>query len=146
MIFVRPTLTKGLALAMLSGVTAPALAQNALDRTDPTQVERREDVVPTGEDEVRVETYRIEIDATVFDDLRYDVGAIVLDGLAALSPGDVTDIVQNYSARTLSAGELNAFGQRLAERARERGYIFASASPPPPQSLSGGASISMPTG
>lgn len=131
---------------MLSGVTAPALAQNALDRTDPTQVERREDVVPTGEDEVRVETYRIEIDATVFDDLRYDVGAIVLDGLAALSPGDVTDIVQNYSARTLSAGELNAFGQRLAERARERGYIFASASPPPPQSLSGGASISMPTG
>ncbi len=137
MIFVRSILTNGITLAILVGASAPGVAQNALDRTDPTQAERREDASPTGEDEIMVDNLRIEVDRTVFDDTRYDVGAIVLDNLVVLSPDDFTDIVRDYSARTMSAGELNAFGQRLAERARQRGYIFASASILP-QSLSGG--------
>lgn len=115
----------------------PAAAQDALDRTDPTQADVREDAQPIGHDETRIETVQIKVDRTVFDDTRYDVGAIVVEGLVALSPQDFSDIVQDYSARTVSAGELSALSDRIAARARERGFIFASAVIAP-QSLSSG--------
>ena len=73
----------------------------------------------------------------MFDDTRYDVGAIVVEGLVALSPQDFADIVQDYSARTLGAGEMSALSDRIAARARERGFIFANAVISP-QSLSSG--------
>jgi hemolysin activation/secretion protein len=115
----------------------PAAAQDALDRTDPTQAEADEKAQPIGDDETRIDTVEIDVDRTVFDDTRYDVGAIVVEGLVALSPQDFADIVQDYSARTLGAGEMSALSDRIAARARERGFIFANAVISP-QSLSSG--------
>jgi hemolysin activation/secretion protein len=122
-------------LALLA--SPPLHAQDALDRTDPTQTER--DVETPGFDEapVQLDFAPIAIDRTIFDETSYDVGAIVLDNLVALTPRDFADIVRDYSARTLSPGELNALGERIAARARENGYIFAAAYIAP-QSLAGG--------
>ncbi len=115
----------------------PAAAQDALDRTDPTQVEASEDAQPIGNEETRIDKVQIDVDRTVFDDTRYDIGAIVVEGLIALSPQDFSDIVQDYSARTVGAGELSALSDLIASRARERGFIFANAVISP-QSLSSG--------
>lgn len=122
-------------LALLG--SAPLYAQDALDRTDPTQEEREEQTPGFEETPVALEFAPIAIDNTIFDDTRYDVGAIALVNLVALTPGDFADIVQDFSARTLSSGELTALSDRIAARAREKGYIFASAFIAP-QSLAGG--------
>ena len=98
----RSNTTKIMSLLALAGA-CPAAAQDALDRTDPTQAEASEDAQPIGDDETRVDTVRIDVDRTVFDDTRYDIGAIVVEGLIALSPQDFSDIVQDYSARTVGA-------------------------------------------
>jgi len=133
---VRSNAAKVLSLVALAGAF-PAAAQDALDRTDPTQAEADEKAQPIGDDETRIDTVEIDVDRTVFDDTRYDVGAIVVEGLVALSPQDFADIVQDYSARTLGAGEMSALSDRIAARARERGFIFANAVISP-QSLSSG--------
>ena len=132
----RSNAAKVLSLVALAGAF-PAAAQDALDRTDPTQAEADEKAQPIGDDETRIDTVEIDVDRTVFDDTRYDVGAIVVEGLVALSPQDFADIVQDYSARTLGAGEMSALSDRIAARARERGFIFANAVISP-QSLSSG--------
>ena len=132
----RSNAAKVLSLVALAGAF-PAAAQDALDRTDPTQAEADEKAQPIGDDETRIDTVEIDVDRTVFDDTRDDVGAIVVEGLVALSPQDFADIVQDYSARTLGAGEMSALSDRIAARARERGFIFANAVISP-QSLSSG--------
>lgn len=132
----KPLLMAGSAsLALLA--SAPLHAQDALDRTDPTQEEREEEASGYEDSEVQLDFVPIEIDNTIFDDTTYDVGAIVLDNLVAMSPGDFADIIEDYSTRTLSSGELSALSNRIAARARENGFIFASAFIGP-QSLGGG--------
>ena len=132
----RLIISKGLPLYVLAGAL-PVHAQDALDRTDPTQAEAREEPTAPIDGETSVDTIRIETDRTDLDDTRYDVGAIVVEGLVALAPQDFSDIVQDYSARSVSAGELSALSDRIAGRARERGFIFANAVIAP-QSLSSG--------
>lgn len=117
--------------------SAPLYAQDALDRTDPTQEERDEETPGFEASPVEIEFAPIAIDNTIFDDTSYDVGAILLENLVALTPGDFADIIEDFSARRLSSGELNALSDRIAARARENGYIFASAFIAP-QSLAGG--------
>lgn len=117
--------------------SAPLYAQDALDRTDPTQGEREDETPGFEETPVVLEFAPIAIDNTIFDETSYDVGAILLENLVALRPGDFADIVQDFSARALSPGELTALSDRIAARAREKGYIFASAFIAP-QSLTGG--------
>ena len=125
-------------LALLASVPLYAQdAQDALDRTDPTQEERAAETPGSEEAPVQLDFVPIAIDLTIFDETSYDVGAVVLENLDALKPGDFADIVQEYSARTLSPGELTALSERIAARARDEGYIFASASIAP-QSLTGG--------
>lgn len=123
------------ALVLLA--SAPLYAQDALDRTDPTQEEQEGEPPGFEETAVELDFAPITVDNTIFDDTRYDVGAIVFDNLVALKPGDFADIVQDFSARSLSAGELTALSDQIAARARDKGYIFASAFIAP-QSLTGG--------
>ncbi|WP_279349229.1 ShlB/FhaC/HecB family hemolysin secretion/activation protein [Erythrobacter litoralis] len=123
----------------LMALAAPysVAAQDALDRTDPTQAEDPETPPEELEESVYVDDVRVEKSANVVDEGRYDIGAIVLDGLIALTPADFADIIEDYSARSLTAMDLVALTDSIARRARERGYIFASAAVAP-QSLSGG--------
>lgn len=65
------------------------------------------------------------------------VGAIYLNGLRALRAADFADIFESHVGRTLSQTELADLAEAVAERARDRGYVFATASIPP-QSIRAG--------
>lgn len=104
-----------------------ARAQNALDRIDPTEPQQQEEL--PAELEQRGPTIRVETpDRTrPTHGASYSVGAIAVTGLAALPPAAFVDIVEAFSARALSPAELETLADRIARRARERGYPFASA-------------------
>lgn len=61
------------------------------------------------------------------------IGAVRVEGLSELSQADFADIAENYAGRTVDNAGLQALARAVADRARERGYIFASAAVPPQQ-------------
>lgn len=112
--------------AAMLGVAAPAQAQRVLDRANPGNIEadKRPDVI-FRPDQPQSSPARPSsagpAETTVM------AGAIALSGLQALSPADFTDIIAAYAGRTLSPIQLTALVDQIANRARDRGYVFASA-------------------
>ncbi len=106
---------------------APASAQNVLDRVDPTQEEERADREQREPQQSEVDILARPDNARAFDDGSFRVSAILLDGLVALPPAEFADIVQDYAGRELSSAQLADLSTALAERARSRGYLFATA-------------------
>ncbi|UVI39046.1 ShlB/FhaC/HecB family hemolysin secretion/activation protein [Qipengyuania spongiae] len=119
------------------GATGPCLAQEPLDRTDPTQVEEPETIPEDREQAVDTDDLRVGTPEAIPATGQYDVGAIVLDGLSSLTPADFADILGDFSARSLTAADLGSLTDRIARRARDRGFLFASAMVAP-QALSAG--------
>jgi len=100
----------GIGLVLMCCLAAPsAKAQEQTDPADTANTQSRSD-----------QTVALEAQ-------EFDVGAIVLDNLVALKPSDFTDILGDYAARTLGREEIGTLVNRIAARARERGYVFASA-------------------
>ena len=126
----------GVAFASLTG--APLSAQDALDQTDPSQeVERQESYVPTPAS-VRIDFEPVlQMPELSTDQSAIDVGAILIDGLVAMKREEFADILEEYMGRTLSPEELGQLTQRIATRARDRGFVFANAWVPP-QALTAG--------
>jgi hemolysin activation/secretion protein len=106
---------------------APACAQDTLDRADPNRPDREESV-PQAAPKLPVP---IEVEApsaapqggggTVM------VGAVTVVGLEALTPADFADIIVSRVGQTLDSDQLAALVTAIADRARSRGYVFASA-------------------
>lgn len=117
------------ALALSIAIAAsPAWAQDALDRVAPTGGVRES--MP-GETPAARSNGRVEVDsarASVASGSALLVGAVTLKGLQVLSPGDFADIVASRVGRTLGTDELAALATAIAERAREKGLAFATAS------------------
>ncbi|MEP2722564.1 ShlB/FhaC/HecB family hemolysin secretion/activation protein [Roseibium sp.] len=112
----------------ISAFTFPASAQSSLDRTDPVQAEDVEEAdeisdLPTAESTATVAP------APGADGIKssYLVSAIIIDGRSALPVAVFADIVERYSGRDLSPGQLEALVNEIANRARARGYVFATA-------------------
>ena len=57
----------------------------------------------------------------------YDIGPILIRGASVLGQSDFVDIIEDYSARQLGQRELSDLTDRIAGRARDLGYVFASA-------------------
>ncbi|WP_186729055.1 ShlB/FhaC/HecB family hemolysin secretion/activation protein [Sphingomonas panacisoli] len=55
------------------------------------------------------------------------VGAISLSGLTVLSADQFSDILTDFVGRSLGSNDLAALTDRIATRARDRGYVFATA-------------------
>lgn len=118
--------------ALLFLVTLPfgaaAYGQDVLDRVQPPAA--REDraldksEAPRSAPRVEVETSPAGAEPT----RAILVGAVVLRGLQTLAPGDFADILATRVGRTLSPAELTDLANTIAERARARGLVFASAS------------------
>lgn len=83
------------------------------------------------------ETTGLSVPSTSTGEERLDVGAIVVGNLTALQPNDFADIIEDYAASAVTAADLATLVNRIASRARERGYVFASAAIEP-QSLGAG--------
>ncbi|MBB5710209.1 ShlB/FhaC/HecB family hemolysin secretion/activation protein [Sphingomonas xinjiangensis] len=54
-------------------------------------------------------------------------GAISIAGLQALSPADFADLIAEQIGKTLATDQLASLASSIADRARSRGYAFASA-------------------
>ena len=106
----------------------PAAGQRALDRVSPSAIEQKEvpaEKVPT---QAPTPTTVAPLPAADGSGLGpITVGAITLVGLQVLKPSDFADVFEIYVGRTLSPGALAGLVDALVERARSRGYPFASA-------------------
>lgn len=127
----------GACLALLA--TSPAQAQSVLDRTDPTQEEQSGQAERLEERDARPEIpvpTEARSPKTVLDG-SYSIGAIVIEGAESFEQSAFLPIISEFSARTLTASELENMVERITEIARQSGLIFASAWIEP-QSLGGG--------
>lgn len=119
---------------------SPALAaQDALDRTNPEQQLQRDNQFAPVDDRVRIEVQPVlatpALASTTGPTL--DIGAIVIDGLTELGRNDFASVIEPYAGRSLSRTELEQLTDSIASRAREKGYILATAWIPQ-QALIGG--------
>ncbi|TPG14299.1 ShlB/FhaC/HecB family hemolysin secretion/activation protein [Sphingomonas oligophenolica] len=113
--------------AMLIGAP-PAAGQRALDRVNPGTIENRETspVKPAvGPPPTPIIAPRTSTVAT--GSAAITVGAITLVGLQVLKPSEFADVFETYVGRTLSPGALAGLADAIVDRARARGYPFASA-------------------
>ncbi len=120
-------LSSGVAMAIAA--SSVAHAQSVPDRTDPTQEEEQEEAErldELGEDRPIPITAETEPDQ-IANGRRYDIGAIVVEGAETLDQTTFLPIIADYSARSLSVAEHEELTRRIAERARQQGYIFATA-------------------
>ena len=114
---------------LLAGVaaTAPAMAQQALDRVDPARAEDRSlENLPDDEDSALPVVVEEQSPVADTDGPSFAVGAIDIVGLQEMSRSEFSDIVESYIGRTLTSSDLAALADRLAARARAR-YPLASA-------------------
>lgn len=116
-------------MTALAGIlcTSAAGAQRVLDRVDPTRVE---ETVPgdgklPGNAPAAISAPRVATSSSTAAPIT--VGAITLSGLEVLRPSDFADIFELYVGRTLSPAALSGLTDAIAERARARGFVLASA-------------------
>jgi hemolysin activation/secretion protein len=132
-------LALGCAALALSGAAA---AQSALDRaTRATQGESDRPAAPVAS------VVPVPVPVDVADDVApppvapgeapVAVGAIRLVGLQVLTPADFSDILGDYVGKNCSTADLQALATRLTQRARARGYVFASATIAPQRLVAG---------
>lgn len=103
-------------------------AQDAFDRTNPSQQVTRERPVDTIEQPIRIEmqpVLRIPESNRTGADLA--VGAIVIDGLEVLERADFATVIEPFAGRMLDDRELRRLADAIAGHARERGFILATA-------------------
>jgi hemolysin activation/secretion protein len=121
--FVFPTLV-GCGLSLLSG---HARAQDALDRIDPLR--RAQPPIEADKPGARPKV-SLDVDVpsgTGAGTATVMVGAVTLSGLQILSPADFADVIAPSVGRTLGPPELATLASDIAKRARDRGFVFASA-------------------
>lgn len=132
-------------IALTIAAASPAAAQNALDRAVRPVTEA--DKGPPAPDAPRPPAIHIEAPAVPnAAGTAIDVGAIVISGLQVLSPVDFADLLATRIGRTLDPQALGELTSRIAERARERGYVFASARIEPQRVSTGVLTISVDEG
>ena len=130
----------------LVSVCAPVAAQQTLDRVDPVRVEQ---TLPGERRPATVLPATIvpaPVAAAATGEAAITVGAVALTGLVALHQADFADIVETYVGRTLSPAALAGLADAAAERARARGYLFATATIPPQRVQAGVLTVALDEG
>lgn len=111
--------------SIAAAALGPGLQAQSLDRTDPTQEEetRTPPLDAPAPPPPVIETARAVPAAAA----TLQVGAIVISGAREMRGADFVDLAERYGARTLSPAQLEELTQAVAGRARQRGYVFATA-------------------
>ncbi|MEE4537490.1 MAG: ShlB/FhaC/HecB family hemolysin secretion/activation protein [Erythrobacter sp.] len=118
-------------LISLGGLTTSLAAQTALDRTEPTQGaddDRRERDIDDAPPAVPLET--AEPAAAEPSSGNYLVSSILIEGNEALPDAIFVDVMEAFTATALTSQDLAVLADAVARRARDRGYIFATAAIP----------------
>lgn len=123
-------------LLIASSLAPPALAQVKLDRADPAVIERdlrrAEDARPQ---QVNPGP-RTEAENAGAGNVSITAGAIIVES-SVFSNDVFAPVIAPYLGRTLDAGELRELLSKVADVARAKGYLFATASIAP-QAVSAG--------
>ncbi len=116
----------------------PLAAQDALDRTNPGAQVTPDEEPGSDSNAVRIED-RPQPGAPLasVDADALDVGAILIDGLTVLDRATFADVIERFAGRPLDRAELARLTDAIATRAREEGYLLATAWIPE-QTLTGG--------
>ena len=133
--------------ALTSAVPGAAMAQVALDRVDPLQAERERERQPEAlqaQPKVEVEADPRNESATARGSVL--VGAVTFAGLRVLSPSDFADVIVSRVGSTMNPAELAALATAVADRARAKGYPFASAWIEPQRMANGVLTVSVDEG
>lgn len=113
-------------------------AQDSFDRTNPAQELDRDRPLDQAEAPVRIEIRpMLEMPSAAADNMDLDVGAILIDGLIVLDRADFAPAIEPFAGRRLNQADLQALAEAVADIARRRGYILATAYIPQ-QALVGG--------
>lgn len=137
------------ALALVTGfvlMAPPALGQSTLDRADSTTRSQRlaDDLPAQRQGPVQLTVQRQ--DAVVAAEASVMLGAVTIAGLQVLRPADFADIIEKYVGRFASTTDLSALANNIADRARARGYAFATAQIMPQQIKAGVIVVSVDEG
>jgi hemolysin activation/secretion protein len=113
-------------------------AQDVFDRTNPDQEIDRDQPPLSAEQHVRIE-YQPVLDMPFAPQSTgaLNVGSIVIDGLETLSRSDFAAVIEPFFGRSLDPVELRQLTDAIADLARRRGLILATARIPQ-QELVGG--------
>ena len=126
-------LLRGLLIVlMLMGFAVPLAAQTDLDRTEPTQAvdedDRRDSEI---DDASRVPTIDVaEPGTTDRPGPGAIIGSIAIEGNRELPDRAFVDLIETFTARRLAQEDLQTLANAVASRARDRGFILATASIP----------------
>lgn len=113
-------------------------AQDVFDRTSPVQQVERERPLAEVETAIRIEVQPVlDQPLSPADTATLAVGSVVIDGLEVLSRRDFAAAIEPFAGRNLDRTELRQLTDAVAEAARQRGYILATAWIPE-QALVGG--------
>jgi hemolysin activation/secretion protein len=113
-------------------------AQDAFDRTNPILQSERDKPLDETETPPRIEVQPVldqPWQSAGTPDLT--VGSVVIDGLEALNRSDFATAIEPYIGRNLDRSELRMLTDAIADVARKRGYVLATAWIPE-QALVGG--------
>ena len=126
-------------IALIAGVAGQGLAaQDALDRTNPAQEIERDRPRAATLPPVRIAIEPVlDMPGNAGAAQGYEVGAIVIDGLSALTRAEFASVIEPFVGRMLDAAELRRLVDAVADHARNEGYVLATAWIPV-QDLSGG--------
>lgn len=113
-------------------------AQDAFDRTNPIQQVERDPSLDETEQRVRIEVQPV-LDQPLErgDTSTLAVGSVVIDGLEALNRSDFAATIEPFIGRNLERTELRKLTDAIADVARKRGFLLATAWIPE-QALVGG--------
>lgn len=117
--------------AALMTWSGAASAQTQLDRVDPARIEQQLPADPAPPPDASTVPQPGAPAPRLGVSRQVTVGAIVLEGLEALRPSEFADLFERYVGLTLSPDELGGLVDAIAKRARDRGYVLATASIPP---------------
>lgn len=113
-------------------------AQDAFDRTNPVQQVTRDRPLEQVDQTVRIEVQPVlEVPMAAPSPAIIEVGSVVVDGLTVLNRSDFADVIEPFAGRSLGRDDLRQLTDAVAARARQRGYILATAWIPQ-QALIGG--------
>lgn len=104
----------------------PAHAQSTLDRVAPPARTGERDPAP----ELQSPPTAIEVSTPVpptSDPPAITVGAVALNGLTILSLDKFAGIITDFVGRSLTPADLESLTNRIAQRARDLGFVFATA-------------------
>jgi hemolysin activation/secretion protein len=123
--------------ASAAALACPVSAQDAFDQAEEmdraAQTEQRGDYKADTPRIATNETTRIAAADTDEDGLT--IGSIIIRGNEALPVSHFVELIEKYTSRPLAQSDLAELADAIARRAREAGYVFATASIPQ-QSLS----------